>query len=460
MDQHVEKLIAISKERWPTFVGLLAALLAVFILSTTFLNGVNLAAINGIGWGIITLALMAVCVFWWKTHLPKAAENKVGIGVALYLEDDTTSKKLVDDFNYTLRTLLQGSGLKHEFQFVEVPKFISKKLVDNHDYGHVVAKKCNLSFLLFGKVFTREVAGKPAHFIDLHGFIRHVPIDQNLSRRFGVEFRQSLPMRYEFSNDSAFPACEFAARNVEIVAKYIIGIAAVFSRDFEYAEQLLLAANQLVVEQNKSNQTPQSLALQERIATQIVGLYRSWIAFEMRFYTDGRNLEALQRCNGLIERLRAFEKEGQGYNDVHQVAAICAFVLDRDLEKAKKEIRACKNKNEVSWRYSEAFLLAYEGNLDDSYREYARAFNAPLVDPSIPNQCEEFINIVLEQEPQRAWLYFSLGLINFKAKVDLTSAANDFQKFLDKTEGSEFAKHHRIVKGWILQIEETRRRLG
>ena len=66
--------------------------------------------------------------------------------------------------------------------------------------------------------------------------------------------------------------------------------------------------------------------------------------------------------------------------------------------------------------FSEAFLTAYEGDLEGAYRSYRRAFESPLADPNVPVECEDFIQIVLDPEPDKPRLYFCLGLLNIAAR--------------------------------------------
>jgi hypothetical protein len=76
-----------------------------------------------------------------------------------------------------------------------------------------------------------------------------------------------------------------------------------------------------------------------------------------------------------------------------------------------------------------------------------------LNDATIPTQCEESIQGVIDEEPDHSWLYFCLGLINHRAKGDLSSARADFQRFVDSADGGRFAKHIGIAQGWIHEID-------
>ena len=361
---------------------------------------------------MIFIILIAVFFLWKKTSIRRVPDNKVGIGIALCIEKDEISEKLLADFNYTLRNLLQGSKFKHEFEFVEIPQSIAKTIKDE-DSARTLAKRSNLSLLLFGRVFTRGTSESPSHFIDFCGLIRHIPLDKNLTIKFGNEFHTALPRRYKFSSDKSLPECEFADQHVDAAAKYMIGITASFSGDFTYAEGLFLNSEALLKRYIQQSQASQLLALLEKVQAQIKELYKQWTGFEMQHYLMHRDNDHLKKCEIIQDKLH--QRGGAGYVS-HHISAICAVVLHDDISKAEEEVNACRgNKDAVYW-YNKAFIDGYKGNLDECYKAYSKAFNEPLLDPTIPNQCEEFIQIVLEKKPDKSWLYFCLGLINLRAK--------------------------------------------
>jgi hypothetical protein len=74
-------------------------------------------------------------------------------------------------------------------------------------------------------------------------------------------------------------------------------------------------------------------------------------------------------------------------------------------------------------------------------------------DATVPVQCEEFIQIVLEQEPERYWLHFCLGMINYRVKGDLIAARRDFQEFLNRAEVGRFPNQVRAVRQWVQEID-------
>ena len=86
---------------------------------------------------------------------------------------------------------------------------------------------------------------------------------------------------------------------------------------------------------------------------------------------------------------------------------------------------------------------------------YRSAFDSPLADPTVPTQCEEFIQGIIEEEPDRPWLYYCLGLINFRAKGDPVAALKDLRRFVEEVDSQRFAKHVGYARRWIEEIEKA-----
>jgi tetratricopeptide (TPR) repeat protein len=124
---------------------------------------------------------------------------------------------------------------------------------------------------------------------------------------------------------------------------------------------------------------------------------------------------------------------------------IVYFVLDKNPQQALKEIEKCKDQRDPNWRYSRAFLLAYIGRLNEARIEYEKAFDRGGHE-SLPLQCEGFIAWVLSREPEKTQLYYCLGLINWKAKGDLSQAICDMEKFISQSSDAEYSEIKQLAR--------------
>src|SRR3990172_198044 len=258
--------------------------------------------------------------------------------------------------------------------------------------------------------------------MDLHGLVRHAQVANIVSKRFGRDFRQVLPNRLVIAPDGNMFACEFAATHMALVARYVIGTAAALSGDLQYAEQLLLDAEQRLNQITQQGTAAPISVLLHKVQRRIRELYQQWLGGLVAEYTFRRDIDALREAEQIAKKLEQYAPSDYS---LHQCTAICAFVFRKDLAEARLAINKCRAINDAAWRYSEAFLYAYEGDLENAYRSYRKAFQSPLDDPTVPNQCEDFIQTVIDEDPARYWLHFCLGLINYQGKGDMQAARRD-----------------------------------
>ncbi len=447
MSEWKEELLAQARHRWHTPTGLLLALVAVLGPLVLVFANIDLAAVSWVEWAVVCIAGIAVAAFWAKTRIRRVGRGKVGFGVAVAFEDADEERRVRSDFVQALRGLLDRSRFRHRFDFREFPSQVGESIVDD-DAARRLALGYGLHFLLFGRARVRQVSGRPSLVIDLRGLVRHEAVDQWVAAQFREEFSASLPSRLVMPCDLL--SCEFAARHIDIVAKYIIATAALFSRDIPYSQQLLGDAEASVhAAIQEANSAPLS-ALLDRIQRRICDVSYLALQRSMNAYRLKREKSALEAAEVHIRELRKRGKEGD--YGVCLAAAICAFVLRRDLVAARAEVAKCQKVDDATWRYSEAFLLAYDGDLQAAYRAYAKAFAAPLRDPTSPTQTEEFIQIILEEEPDRYWLYYCLGLINERAKNDIESSLRDFKEFLARADEERFPTEVRLARRWVAHL--------
>ena len=253
----------------------------------------------------------------------------------------------------------------------------------------------------------RDLPDGASHVIDLRGVVSHAPIKDKWSQQLSSEFAAVLPNRLLVPAEGDVLHFQFAAKHIDAVALYVIGTAAALSNDLKLAEQLLVdAESRLRDGVTKADEDLRS-ALRDRVRRRISQVYKECLARQISRYTITRDVAAIQAAERIIANLRQYAQDNY---DVHMVAAMAAFTLHGDMETARREIRACRNSLDAAWRYNEAFLHAYDGDLQRAYVSYRSAFDSPLADPTVPTQCEEFIQGIVEAEPHRPWLYYCLGL--------------------------------------------------
>lgn len=444
MPEWLQTAINTARDRWDSRTGLAVALISISAFLISAFAGIDITEVNFAEWLIIITACTVTWLVWWATRLPRVTPGKIGFGLAIQYEDSEHAKKLRSDFVLALGDLITSHG--NLFQFIELPIAVARRIV-SFEEATQVGQQCRLHFLLYGRARMRDLPDGASHVIDLRGVVRHARITKEWSKKLGAEFGAVLPNRFLVASEGDVFAFQFAAKHIDAVSLYVIGTAAALSNDLKLAQQLLTGAESRL--RGGAEGVSRSV-LRDRVRVRISEVYKVRLARQIKHHTMTRDVAAIQEAEEIIGQLRRYAQDDY---EVHMMAAMAAFALHRDMDTARREIRACQNSPDPAWRYSEAFLHAYDGDLQRAYESYRRAFKSPLTDPTVPTQCEEFIQGIVEEEPERQWLYYCLGLINYRGKDDPMAALRDFRRFVDTVDAGRFAKHVGYARRWIDHIE-------
>ncbi|OFW98454.1 MAG: hypothetical protein A3J37_04080 [Alphaproteobacteria bacterium RIFCSPHIGHO2_12_FULL_45_9] len=459
VEKITEDLYAYLRENWFKKTGLMSAVLLAVILQYTLLNTNN----QPLNLFLVSIYMIALPILWGHSQ-KRVKKGKLGIGIALTYENNDECKKLYHD----LVTAIQSSFALHELKDVVIVRFdnIQSSTIVTFPEALDACKDKNLRVLLFGKVRVRKLKNDDEGLIEIKCAAQHVPIPLNHSQQFGNIIKNALADRMHLPVNE-FILTEIAAKHTEAVIKYIIGLTCCFANDYKNGERFLVEAKEqaevtqphVSYEKTSANGTEQRIfSFYNTIKSQLSHLYSKIIADNLNLWRATNDVRYLTESQAFVEKLKNLQTQNEAEHDLTAVsAAIGAFVLHRDIDRAYRELEKCKNKNQ-SWFCNIAFLKAYEGNLDAAYKNYMSAFRLQLTDPTTFSQCEEFIVKIIEDEPEkRAELYFCLGVINYRAKGDYYAAKRDFIQFLKRASDQKHTKHIGLVQKWLEDIELRRR---
>jgi len=434
------------KKNWFEPTGLIAALVVTGIVEGT------LFATAGASATVVTSTLVSseivVLILWgWSVRLPRTPKKSIGFLVSIDCADDKESEKLRQDFVTPLRQLVKSGAVGRAFHFMELPQHHAKKIQDHSD-AETFRRKTKAHFVLFGRVRLRVVSGKEHHVIDLEGGVSHKPVPVAASQSLAQEFTRLLPRRVRTPTENDLLTLQFTSEWAGKVAMYVIGVAAAFSGDFDYAESLYTnVLNELREEDKKF---PIYAELAQRIPDRISELYESRVQAAHFNWTTTHDPMYVDAVGTYLEKIHVSPDNHDGF---YNMSAIHAFLKNRDVQNAKMFLRKMKKKNTGTWNYNMGFLLAYSGDLQSALRHYRRA-TTYFVEVEVINQIEDFLWWVFETEPNKYQLLYCLGFFEWKAKGDLVSAKSNFKEFLGKGNASEFRKEREFAAKWIKEINE------
>jgi hypothetical protein len=374
---------------------------------------------------LAVVVLLGARMLWHlTTRIPTIPKGVVGIVVGIRAQDAEQDQQLRTDFVQHLRQQVAGDQPRTGFFLLELPSWASDLCIDPQAAFNVL-RSTRGHMLVYGAAVIRRTQGKEVHLLELSGVVRHAPVPVDRTADLAVDFRTVLPTMVVVPKDDDLLAFNATSERTEIAARYVIAIAAMMSGDLPYAETLLLSVEERLKRTGKGLDPSDHLGRQ--LPLRFRQLYSQWLDALFNAYYHSRQRAYLTDADRISRDL--LRRDPHSFQ-AHLFAAIAHFVLRRDVAAAKRAIRACRPMKDAVWRYSHAFLYAYEGNLSRARSEYEAAFRGPLADVTVPVQIEEFMHIVLEEEPDKIQLHYASGLINMYAKDDREGARRDFAAFL------------------------------
>jgi len=324
----------------------------------------------------------------------------------------------------------EADGTVTKFYLLEYPQWLARRCIDGSNAKHLLSGS-RAHMIIYGEVKLRMLDGKESHVLEIDGAVRHAPIGPEVRQAFGNAIREAIPSRVFLSRDNDLLAFVATSEIAELAARYIVAMAAMLSGDFAYAEQLLLSVEQRL--RTRQTGIGQVGPIARRLPARFHELYGLWLEALFDRYLATRERAFLVEIERVVNA--TLLREPKNYQALLS-SAICHFSLRRDVASAKRAARACRPMRDQIWRYSFAFLLAYEGNTKKAREEYKMAFKGPTANPTVAVQVEAFIHLVLQDEPDKVQLHFFSGLLNLYVKEDKEGALKDLTAFL-AAKGSE-----------------------
>lgn len=432
---------------------LLLGLIAVFLLWV--FSAIDFSKINYYQYAIAGLILILATIVWWVTTRPyKSPPKKVGFGVALVTESREQREKLYHDFIVSLRTLLSKSKYRYKFAFHVYPQHFAEK-IESSDDARKFMKDARLRFLIYGRVRNRIVNDKETHILQLDGVVAHRPIDPEFQKQFSAEFSELFPRRMQLVKENDTLSFELGADLVRIVSMYIISIASLISGDVQYATDLLETLNH-DLKATELIGLPALTKIRSRVRARLIDVYEIQSLSYTAAWAKTRDLETMKKVGPFLDKLQEIDPRNF---EGHVRRALWIFVTQGDVAAARKEIQKCTTAHEsVAWRYSAAFLWAYEGELEKAVSEYREAFKGQI-EPPVLQYILEFIDWSAEREPEKYQLFFCIGLIHYKVTQNYLRAHEAFTDFLNSLTDNQFHRQKQQAEKYIVQIKKKDQRI-
>jgi tetratricopeptide (TPR) repeat protein len=445
----MEALFNLVEKYWYQKTGLFAAIILVISIELTALIGLKVSPSVSLTW--IVVSLVATTGIWlWSRALPKAKADKVGFVVSIASDDDAEAKRFRHDFILTLRRLIMAGHASNRFQFIEIRRHHADKIIDLDD-AQRLRIATNGHFVLSGRVRLRELNNRDHHFIELDGVVAHKPIPNQVSQQLQREFSELLPRKVIIARENDLLAFQFASEWAEIVAKYIIGIAAALSGDLDYAEQLYRDVEARIG--TVPNRFPIFKKLQERLPTRFLEIKEARGRAEYEQWVLNHDPVCIDRLGRVLDTI----DNHQNNASVLSLHAIFCFLRHRQVNQALQFLNQTpKPFRNATWHLNVAFLYAYQGNLKKAARHYKTAVTLPL-EPDLIRKVEGFLRFMSEQERDKPQLHYCLGYFYWKIKGDQAHAITELSAFLAGGNQTQFQLERELAGKWIAELRDNSR---
>ena len=296
----------------------------------------------------------------------------------------------------------------------------------------------------------REVDGSERYFLELDGVVAHKPISNDISQKIAYEFSELLPRKVFLAKENDLLSFQFASEWADVVAKYIIGIAAAISGDLQYAEALYSDVRTKI--QQADNGFPVFAKLKERIPQRLAELFEARARTSYEMWANTHDKTHIANLGEFLEKYNS-EAGARKTPEMLTLSSIYIFLSAKDINKSKDYLNQIpKQCRDAIWHFNQAFLSAYHGDLKQSIRHYRNGMNFNITADLIA-KVEDFLCLIVTGEPDKAQLHYCLGFLNWKIKGDHLQAKNDFGKFISSEKSSPFQKEQSLAKQWLSEIE-------
>jgi len=416
------------KEQWESPFGFAIALAALsispFFLLDPVLKDIPFQVIQAHPWhvkaGVGALLVLVIFSYWLiSRRYPKRDKDKIGILVAIKDDSELTSKiklEVTEKLNEIIRSTTIG-GL---MQVLSLPNFRAKNVGDEHA-AVKVSNKTDCQFVIYGRITN---LGGQVEF-NLSFTVRHVPLPPKQKRIIEQAFADSfVSKQWRYLEADALHGIRVTVDNIREICLYVVGIAAHQSYDFDVSRRL--HEDLLTLLRSDPTKRAELSPVFHRLPGWIAS---SYTILALKAFFNENNLPEALTLNG---RALLFDNE----NTAAMVNQALFSFEAADTKEAKRMISLLKRRHargrvsDGGWRYSEAFLLLYEGKFERGLVAYKRAF-ATYTNQYSLNSVVEYLKSYANKFPDRLEFQFALAHVLIMAKGNLPMALDPLEKFFN-----------------------------
>ena len=421
-----KKIFDIATNQFHKWYGLVSAFLLLVIISLLIYKLLPAGGVSFTKYGFGMAVVGAFIFVGWAFHVwkfPKRSKTRLGVAIAIQVEDSEVYKFLQKDFLVPFKNKIQELNLP--FDVLIIKRHQAEK-IETVDDARMVLKKTRAHFCIWGSIKKRKNAPTgEKYFFSLHGIVIHKPIQEVQKVLLRKEFDQLLPSTFAFEEHLQFEIFEFRTNQAVAALDYITGRAALLSGDFNTAIQLHESLFNAI-------QGGQSFPVSKDTLKNLLSLeYDQKASFE--FFNPSTE-------NSYINSVR----KSLEYNQDNYGALLKRAIVEFDNgngnpQTALNTIKEAKHRAPVGayhWLYSKAFLNFWIEQYEDAIKDCEKLKEKSYGGEEMTVQEVIKFSDDLLTKFDKPQLYYWLGFVCIVKKKNLSLADKYFQIFLEKATDS------------------------
>ena len=404
------------------------------------------------------IGLVAALCMWKALQPPSFKRDELGVLLAIRAEDPSQYLRIRNDLVPLVKRALENTN--SAIRLLSLRDFHAEEVTDNESAAAYMAKT-RATLIWFGSVAVREHKGEEHLVLRSEGMAVHSPTTQENSSLLSVEMASVLPLNRRFKKKDELDGFELTSELFGLGAIYIASVIAYISN--ETAASIKLLEDLKTKIESQPRKAIKSIHTFKNLDTVSCKRLKEFAAnYGSNCLTNWQSDQKIEHIKELEQFIETSQFKWQDDPTMLQLRAVCHFLLNRNTQAAhgvQDKIRKLVANPPAAWYYSKAFLLAYDRNYREALKLYRKAFSieAPR---ETPVQIEDFINLVLREEPNKVGLLFFLGLINLHSKNDLTSSKRDLAEFLSRSSEDDEDLLREEAQKLLAELEKTQQEEG
>jgi len=400
----------ISEKIWGKKYSIPFAWLIGAVIIVPFITNVLSADHISSTWKAVLIVIIFSCFFalevwyviyvYFKNRIKKAAKGKTGIVLFINAPD----KKIYNETREKFGSEFSNNLIASFFEAIFVPYGVPNVEYRNREkIIKFLQRKRSVFYLLIDIACDNE--GNATYYsVDFDASIihrtYHPKIEKEYANIFNAVIHQSKDI--DFKKLEMKKKLKAAASDISIECEYLIGTSLYFNYDFNHAEDILRVLFERIAGNQRWSNICDSIKLMRFVMF-------SWHAKEsmQKYEKIESDVLKLEEMNYYLEKANECIKDSYLY---HLNKAYYYIAHDLDSASAKVHVNICKQKKKTNneWRYSYAFLMAYENK---TVRTICSSYKTALKVQYNHLELIEFIEKILNREQNCYGLYLALGIL-------------------------------------------------